>query len=86
MDYNNIKATKYRINFIDNTYQDYPIQPIITNGVATYTMSIYVPLDNVITNIQLKSEDGTVVYQTISGLSSLDNGKIYKITQDCYVE
>lgn len=85
-DYDDMKATKYRINYIDNTHEVYSIQPTITNGTATYSFRLTVPWDNLIMSVDIISEDETTRYQTIGGLSSLDPGKIYDITQDCYVD
>jgi hypothetical protein len=85
-DYSATKATKYKINYIDGTSEIHNTQPTISNGIATFEMQVIVPYDNLITNLQIISEDQTTVYQTISGLSSLESGKIYNITQDCYVE
>lgn len=84
-DYSATKATKYKINYIDGTSEIHNIQPNISNGIATYNLRVVVPYDNLITNLQIISEDQTTVYQTIS-LLSLESGKIYNITQDCYVE
>lgn len=85
-DYSLTKATKYRINYIDGTSNIYNTQPTISNGIATYNLIIAVPYNNIIMSIDILSEDETTRYQTISGLNSLENGKIYNITQDCYVE
>ena len=85
-DYNIMKATKYRVNYIDSTSQIFDIQATITNGVATYIMQVAVPYNKLILSIDILSSDGSTRYQTISGLSSLESGKIYNITQDCYVE
>lgn len=85
-DYNTTKATKYRINYIDGTNKIFDTQATITNGIATFEMQVIVPYDNLILSIDILSSDGATRYQTISGLSSLESGKIYNITQDCYVE
>lgn len=85
-DYDDMKATKYRINYADNTNEIYSTQPTITNGTATYSFRLTVPWDNLIMSVDIISEDETTRYQTISGLSSLEPGKIYDITQDCYVD
>lgn len=85
-DYNTSKATKYRVNYIDGTNEIFDTQATITNGIATFEMQVAVPYDNLILSIDILSSDETTRYQTISGLSSLENGKIYNITQDCYVE
>jgi len=86
IDYNDTQATIYRINYLDGTYQDNNILPTITNGVASYVMTVYVPLDNPIMNIQIRSADKIINYQQINGLITLTGGKIYTITQECYVE
>ena len=81
LDYNNTKATKFKINYSDGTYLTQPIQPsqiTYSNGIYTYTFMIYVPKQ--ITNIQIISNDESTVYQTITGTFEIN--KYYLITQD----
>lgn len=85
-DYSNAKATKYRINYLNGTNEIKSITPTITNGIATYSFLVYVPSNTLILSVDIISEDTYTIYQTISGLTSLDANKIYRITQECYVE
>ena len=81
LDYNNTKATKFKINYSDGTYLTQPIQPsqiTYSNGIYTYTFMIYVPKQ--INNIQIISNDELTVYQTITGTFEIN--KYYLITQD----
>ena len=84
-DYDDMKATKYKINYIDGTNEIFETQPTITNGVATYNIQLVIPWNNLATSLQIISEDETTTYQTIS-TSNLEPGKVYNITQECYVE
>lgn len=83
IDYQNAQATKLKVNYQDNTNEIQFIgTPTITNGVATYTFSIYVPKP--ITSLEIISYDETTSYQTITGTFS--QGKYYTLTQDVRVE
>lgn len=83
LDYTNATANKIRINYQDGTSLIQNIgTPTITNGVATYTISIYVPKG--ITNIEIISNDEITTYQTIVGTFGI--GKYYTLTQDVRVE
>ena len=82
-DYSDATANKIRINFQDGTSLVQNVStPTITNGVATYTISIYVP--KAITNIEIISNDENTSYQTITGAFTI--GKYYTLTQDVRVE
>ena len=83
--YNNDKATKYRITYNDNTTEVNSITPTITNDVATYTIKLTTVYNNPAKTIEIISENGSTTYQTID-VSNLTPGKIYNITQDCYIE
>lgn len=86
-DYENIKATKVRINYDDGTYLDKTTSATITNNIATYKLTIYVPEDKNISSIDILSNDGNTIYQEIKeGLESLENDKFYNIYQDVHVE
>ena len=80
-DYDNTKALKVKINFIDNT--NYIIQlkesqiDKISDTSYMYDFDIYVSKS--ITNIQIISNDETTIYQTIT--STFEVGKFYNITQ-----
>lgn len=83
LDYTDAIAGKIRINYQDNTSLVRSITtPTITNGVATYTFSIYVP--KAIANIEIISNDEETSYQTITG--TFTQGKYYTLTQDVRVE
>ena len=82
-DYTSARATKYRITYIDNTTVIGQITSSITNNIATFTFDLFV--SKPIITIDIISEDEATIYQTIDG-SSLTPGKLYNITQDCYVE
>lgn len=82
-DYSDATANKIRINYQDGTSLVQNVStPIITNGVATYTISIYVP--KAITNIEIISNDENTSYQTITGTFTI--GNYYTLTQDVRVE
>jgi len=84
--YEDSKATRVRINYDDGTYLDNSISATITNNVATYKITVYVPEDKNISSIDILSNDGNIVYQEIKeGLESLENDKYYNIYQDVYV-
>lgn len=84
-DYKNDKATKIRINFDDGTTLIKSTEAIITNNVATYKNTVYVPEEKNIETIDYISEDEETLYNTMSNLN-LTKGKYYLITQDVYVE
>ena len=81
--YNDVKLTKIRINYSDNTSLVKAINPAIriSQFVYQYSFNIYVPGTKDITNIEMISQDESTVYQTITGLS-LERSKSYKITQN----
>lgn len=81
--YQSVIANKIRINYQDGTniIQNIGI-PTITNGVATYTITIYVP--KLITNIEIISNDENTSYQTITGTFEIN--KYYTLTQNVRVE
>jgi hypothetical protein len=82
-DYTDTIANKIRINYEDGTNVIQKIgTPTITNNVATYTITIYVP--KAITNIEIISNDENTSYQTITG--TFDINKYYTLTQDVRVE
>lgn len=82
-DYENMKIAKYRVNYKDNTEVIRNIDNItLTNNVITFEFKIYV--DREIDNIELISEDKNTIYQTIT--NGFVIGRLYDISQDCYVE
>jgi hypothetical protein len=78
--YKNVKIGLIKVNYNDNTNLVIPEFNLTQNSTTNYTISfnIYVPKE--ITNIQILSEDGNTVYQTIT--TPLEVGKYYKLTQD----
>jgi hypothetical protein len=89
-DYDNAKITKYRVNYIDNTYEVHPVQGTIENGIATFIMYVYTR--EYVTSVELISDDEITSYQTITGIMEDDGngfvtlGKLYKLTQECHIE
>lgn len=89
-DYDNAKITKYRVNYIDNTYEVHPVQGTIENGIATFIMYVYTR--EYVTSVELISDDEFTSYQTITGIMEDDGngfvtlGKLYKLTQECHIE
>lgn len=82
-DYTDTIANKMRINYEDGTNIIRNVNiPTITNDIATYTFSIYVP--KAITSIEIISNDEETSYQTIT--SNFTVGKYYTLTQDVRVE
>lgn len=87
LDYDNTKATKIRINYVDGSSF---IQKLGKNQIelidvktAMYEFVIFVKND--IENIQIISEDEQTVYQEITNLT-LEKNKYYSITQMVEVE
>lgn len=81
--YQSVIANKMRINYQDGTSIIQNIgTPTITNGVATYKITIYVP--KTITNIEIISNDENTSYQTITGTFNIN--KYYTLTQNVRVE
>ena len=84
LDYDNMKITKYRINYNDNTNEIKNVEkPTITNHIATYNINLYV--GKLVNSVDLISDDENTVYQTIN-CSDLTLNKLYILKQDCYVE
>lgn len=87
-DYTNAQATYYRINYSDGTTADYEINSNVQISIsgdelttATYTITVYVPTDKIISSVQILSHDKTTTYVEID-TSSLESGKYYNITQN----
>lgn len=84
--YDKAKATKYRINYQDNTsiIEKIKAERIMqTDKLAyQYTIGIYVP--KLINNIQIISEDEQNIYLTID-CTNLEQDKSYKIIQNVEV-
>lgn len=84
LDYDFATITKFKINYTDNTNVVRNIESsIITDGVASIKFSLYV--GKAISSIDLLSQDENTTYQSIDG-TSMEIGKMYNITQECYVD
>jgi hypothetical protein len=82
--YSETKITKIRINYNDSTSVVKNIESsIINNRVATITFKLFTIKP--VSSIEIISNDETTTYQTISG-STLEQYKLYTITQECYVD
>ena len=85
VDYDNVQATKLKINYDDNTYS---IRNLTINSgfsyidekSGEYDIVLYVPENKSINNVQIISNDELTIYHEIS-CSSLEKGKTYKLTQ-----
>lgn len=82
-DYANVKITKIRMNYSDDTTFIKNVEPAtqISQFVYQFEFNVYVPLTKGITSIELISDDELTSYQTID-TTSLVLGKSYKITQN----
>lgn len=84
VEYDDAKITKIRINYNDSTSVVKNIESsIINNRVATITFKLFTIKP--VSSIEIISNDEQTTYQTISG-STLEQWKMYTITQDCYVD
>lgn len=81
-DYSNIKATKIKINYTDNTNKIQNISWTLIDNYYQTDMLIYVGKQ--IENIQIISEDENTIYQTIEG--NFIVGKFYSIKQNVSIE
>lgn len=88
-DYTSARATKYKVVYLDFSEDVFNTTPVITDTstgkVATYNMRIILPYTKVPLELSIISEDEATIYQTID-ISSLTPGKIYDITQECYID
>ena len=81
LDYSNAQASKFKINYTDNTSVT---QNIAWTKITNYyqaKMFIYVP--KAIKNIEIISADGNTVYQTITDNYTV--GNLYIINQDVWI-
>lgn len=87
LDYEDTKANKYRVNYIDNTMLEKDIVPTFNedynNPIYTYEFLVYVGKE--ISNIQIISKDGNTAYITIDG-TALEVNKFYRIRQEVTIE
>lgn len=87
LDYDNAKATKIRINYVDGSsfIQKLGKSQIELIDVKTTMYEFVIFVKNDIENIQIISEDEQTVYQEITNLT-LEKNKYYSITQMVEVE
>lgn len=83
LDYDNVKLTKYRINFIDNTVMISRLS-ISNINEKKYLISFLIYFTKDINSIELISEDEQTIYLTIDG-SNLEKEKYYIIKQNVEV-
>lgn len=90
-DMSTMKATKYRINYSDDTslvysFDDSQIENIdvVPPYTYRYTWIVYNPTDKNIVSIDIISADEQTIFQTIDSLT-IAPGTLYTITQDVYV-
>ena len=83
LDYDNVKLTKYRINFIDDTAM---ISRLSISNVneKKYLISFLIYFTKDINSIELISEDEQTIYLTIDGIN-LEKEKYYIIKQNVEV-
>lgn len=82
-DYDDVKATKVRVNYTDGTNIVIALNPdiqikMMSKQVARYQFIIYVNKE--VENLQIISFDENTIYQTITGLN-IEVNKIYRIVQ-----
>ena len=90
LDYENVQATKARVNYGDGTSNVISIDPDsqitlyqVGNNYATYDFTIYVPSGKTVDSVEIISNDETMVYAKITG--TFYPGKFNQITQDVSV-
>lgn len=84
-DYSNAQIGYYRLNYTDDTSEDFKINPSEYTSIdeysGTYNFAVYVK--KAVTNINILSNDKTTVYATLNLV--LEVGKYYKIIQNVEV-
>lgn len=82
LDYDDSKIGKYRINYTNGESTIYTIDTNLTytDLSTTYKITVYVPLEYGIKNIQILSNDEATIYQIID-CSNLEKNKYYTIKQ-----
>ena len=89
-DYDKAKATKIKLSYDDGSSLITSASATISNGVATYEVTLYELNDKRLYQIDFMSEDESVIYQTITNETitkmNLEPGKVYKISQDVHIE
>lgn len=80
LDYTNSIAKKYKINYVDDTYE---IKEFEWTKIRNYYQAkIFIDVKKEIKNIQIISNDGATIYQTITGNYVVGNS--YLIKQDMW--
>lgn len=80
LDYSNSNAKKYKINYVDDTYE---IKEFEWTKIRNYYQAkIFIYVKKEIKNIQIISNDGATIYQTIT--KQFDVGNFYLIKQDMW--
>ena len=85
-DYSNAKATKVVIHYNDGSQLKGGISATINNGIATYSITLYIPNNKNVDSIDILSEDENTIYQTIDTKGRFENNKYYTLTQDVHIE
>lgn len=89
-DYDKAKATKIKLSYDDGSNLITSASATISNGVATYEVTLYELSNKKLYQIDFMSEDENIIYQTISNETiskmNLEPGKVYKISQDVHIE
>lgn len=86
--YNDVKATKVRVNYSDGTNIILALTPsvqIIALDDTNYQYNFNLYIRKAIDNLEIISNDELTIYQTISNLS-LEIGKTYNILQEVEVQ
>lgn len=86
--YDNVKATKVRINYTDGTNITIALNPemqILALTDTTYQYNFILQISKQVNNLQIISNDETTVYQTIDTLN-LQAGKTYNILQEVEIQ
>lgn len=86
--YDDVKATKVRVNYTDGTNMIIKLNPtvqivVLTATVYQYNFILYV--SKAINNLEIISNDELTIYQTIDNLT-LEVGKTYNILQNVEVQ
>ena len=85
-DYSNAKATKTIVHYNDGSQLKGGISATINNGIATYSITLYIPNNKNVDSIDILSEDENTIYQTIDTKGRFENNKYYTLTQDVHIE
>lgn len=86
--YDDVKATKVRVNYTDGTNMIIKLNPTVQIGALTATVYQYnfiLYVSKAINNLEIISNDELTIYQTIDNLT-LEVGKTYNILQGVEVQ